>query len=131
MAPDAIKLGTVLLVRRGDPGGGGAPHGDPGPWEPLDTAFLEHTDWPESEADSVTLLLAVLHDTTLGAYLEHRATRSGTVIRVSVLPNDNGRWRASGARTKRLKALFKLLDRGWDGGEGRLLETSVSFPAST
>ncbi|WOO76723.1 putative ATP-dependent helicase [Vanrija pseudolonga] len=124
MAPDAIKLGTVVLARRGGPGGGGAPHGDPGPWEPLDAAFLEDTDWPESEADTVALLLGLLHDLTLGAYLEQRATPSGTIIRVSVLPNDNGRWRAGGARTKRLKALFKLLDRGWDGGEGRLLATS-------
>ncbi|KAL1413033.1 hypothetical protein Q8F55_000782 [Vanrija albida] len=123
MTPDAIKLGTLGLVKRGAPGGD-TPGGDPAPWEPLDAAFLEATEWLESEADTVALLVALLHDAALGAQIEYRTTPSGILVRVSVLPNDNGRWRAGGARTKRLKALFKLLDRGWDGGEGRLLETS-------
>lgn len=46
-------------------------------------------------------------------------------VRLALLPADYG-WRVSQRRAAALRALFAVLDKGWDGAEGALLEVSVS-----
>ncbi|GMK56187.1 hypothetical protein CspeluHIS016_0300270 [Cutaneotrichosporon spelunceum] len=52
--------------------------------------------------------------------MEHRNQDDEVVVRVSLFPND-GSWRNSTHRVARLKALFALMEREWDGGGAKLL----------
>lgn len=47
-------------------------------------------------------------------------------VRISLLPADYG-WRISQRRTVALRALFSVLRKGWDEGDGPVLEVSVSL----
>lgn len=51
-------------------------------------------------------------------------------VRIALLPADHG-WRISQRRAAALRAVFGVLDKGWDGAEGTLLEVSVSHPILT
>ncbi|EJT48911.1 hypothetical protein A1Q1_02006 [Trichosporon asahii var. asahii CBS 2479] len=46
-------------------------------------------------------------------------------VRISLLPADYG-WRISQRRAHALRALFSVLDKGWEGAEGALLEVSTA-----
>ncbi len=121
--PGSLNLGTVRLRFSPPALSPAAPLPE---WTPTDAAFLADTPWAPESREAAEVLLRCLSDSTLGATLEHRLADGDVVVRVSVVPNDGG-WRTSPNRVARLKALFPLLERGWESGREMLLQPPVSL----
>lgn len=121
--PKPLQLGTVLLrSASGDWGPGWLKH-----WVPTDAAFLDTTVWDADSQSIAELLSTCIRDSCLRATLEQRYEGRSVRLRVSVIPNDDRAWNGSSHRVKRLKELFAVLERGWDGEDcGRVLQVPVS-----
>lgn len=123
--PKPVQLGTVRLLSLGS---AGSPSKPP-QWVPTDSAFLERTSWHTDSEAVADLLAQCLRDSCLGASLSRRQDGRVVRVRVSVTPNDDRSWNSSSHRVKRLKRLFPLLEKGWDGkADGEIL---LQVPVST
>lgn len=119
-----LQLGTLTI--KADPDAGPSAQPDDPEWALLDAAYLDRHPWAPEESDKIGLLKDLLRDVYLSTSCDRRRRGDEVVVRVAISTNDAGRWNNSSQRVNRLRRLFPLLDKGWDGEEGRLLEDTVS-----
>lgn len=126
---ELIRLGTLTL--RYEVAQGARSSSSGAIWTALDRTSLEQTAWDEESRSAVELLQQLLKDSHLGMACEQRTENQGVCLRISVLANDDGLWSVTNSyRAKRLRILFSLLDRSWDGGGEKLLQPSVSLKSN-